>query len=431
MNRNKRCQYVATVVETSVQQNQLPQSQRQHDDRQQRRDSQQQFQFSTNEAFSSLAEDVASRDLRSDTASEFEANMRASTEPDRGAANANLMALSSIQQLQHNRLPSSASNISLASWPMGSPHARQNIPDQLPDGPSPFGDAAMSPDWLRRNVYPFGTTASENGEATPRWQRNGTWPERSPFMPTNASISGQLDDGNAMSGIANDDLNFDLLGSLGILTRNRITPAPSSQQSPASTPSFGMRMARPAGNVATNDRKPSASANDDDGSRVTLHEAVKTAYGEAPLSAVALRRSFEANERQRSCPFHKLNTDDDNVRIVRGYPRTMTRPGIYPPFVHHKLYRCAAGDVAEPLARAFCCVGAFYASVPTSETFVYSLINEESSKLVKGFVSLRFTIAAIVFVLTPTRISINGPARISTCWRSYTPCVFTRFSGSL
>ncbi|POR31212.1 Uncharacterized protein TPAR_08580 [Tolypocladium paradoxum] len=369
----------------------MQQDQRQHEGQQQRQrpnvnsqGSQQQFPFSSNEASSSLGENVATRDLRSDAAPEFEANMRALMEPGRGAASSNPMALSSIQQLQHNPLPSSASNISLADWSMGSPHARQNIPNQL----LALGNSAMSSDWFM--------TASENGEATPDCQRNELWPAGIPFIPADASISAQLDDGaagNAMAGDANGNPNFDLLGSLGIPTPNRILPAPNSQELPvpttgdtsASTPGFGMTVAPPTGNLAASDPKSSSSAEEDDGTRETLHEAVKKTYGEASLPVVAMRRNFEANERQRSCPFHKLNTDDDNVRIVGGYPRTMTRPGMYPPFVHHKLYRCATGEISEPLARAFSCVGAFYASVPTSETFVYSFINQECRRLVRGF----------------------------------------------
>ncbi|PNY24589.1 Uncharacterized protein TCAP_05471 [Tolypocladium capitatum] len=383
--RNKPCQYVTTAVETSVQ-HEGRQGQQPDIDSQ---GGQRQFPFFANEAFSSLGENVASLD--SDTAAGFEAFMSASTDPGRGAAYGDSMTLSSIQLLQHNRLPSFASNASLDSWPTGSPHVRLNIPHQPLDGP--FGDSAMSADWFRRNI---GTIVSENGAATPHWQRNESCPATSPFKTSNASISAHLDDdaaANAMTGIANDDFNFDLLSSMGMLTRDHIAPAPNSQPSPASTiqhtpastPSSSMWMAPQARNVAAGNPNPSTSAKEGDGKLETLYEAVKTTNGEGPLSALAMRRNLQATEQQLPCLFHKLDTVDNAVRIVSSYPRTMTRPGMYPPFVHHKLYPCAEGDIAEPLARAFCCVGALYASLPTSEAFVHSLINEESRKLIKGF----------------------------------------------
>ncbi|KAF6512918.1 hypothetical protein HZS61_007724 [Fusarium oxysporum f. sp. conglutinans] len=117
----------------------------------------------------------------------------------------------------------------------------------------------------------------------------------------------------------------------------------------------------------------------------TLHGAVKAARGTDLPNTATTRPQYGISQNLQSCPFHRLHKDDDLIKMVSNYPSVMLQPGVYPPFVHHKLYRCSAGDVAEPLAKAFCCVGAFYASVPVSETFVYSLINEETNKLVKGF----------------------------------------------
>lgn len=378
------------MAEESVQENQQQnQRQGQHLDANAQA-GHEQFLYFGDETFSSLAENVASRDIRStDAPSELETAMRASTESDHGRPPSNLMTISTHQE-QH-RLQAPASNLNLDSWSMESQNARQGIPDQLADGS--LRDSGTSPDWFRRNTYPLSNAGSESGESTSRWQRNGPWLLRSPFMSSNASISAELDDGihgNTMTGISNDDLNFDLLGSLGILTRNRITPAPTAQQpslpamlhTVASTTSTGLSIAPPARNTVASETTTSDNIGTDDGTKTTLHDAVRTTYGDSPM-----RRRFEESGRRHSCPFHKVNTDDELVRIVGGYPRVMVRPGVYPPFVHHRLYRCTAGDVSEPLARAFCCIGAFYASVPTSETFVYSLIDEESSKLVKAFVS--------------------------------------------
>lgn len=299
------------------------------------------------------------------------------------------------QQLQHPSAP--VANLNLGSWPMQPQPIQQGVLNQLPD-PS-FGDPAMNPGWLRQKSFSYGPSGSETDESAAQWQRSTeSWLTRDPFMSTDASIPTDLGDGlhgNSMLGISNDDLNFDLLGSLGILTRNRIVPAASVQQSPftsmlqtpAST-SSRPSIASPSDTMVSPKQTASIEAKTDDETRVTLHDAVKTNYGDvSAVQGASSRGRTGMNERLISCPFHKLHSDDDLVRIVCGYPRVMVRPGVYPPFVHHKLYRCSAGDIAEPLAKAFCCVGAFYASVPTSETFVYSLMNEESSKLVKGFVS--------------------------------------------
>ncbi|KAH6695611.1 hypothetical protein F5X68DRAFT_163914 [Plectosphaerella plurivora] len=110
----------------------------------------------------------------------------------------------------------------------------------------------------------------------------------------------------------------------------------------------------------------------------TLHDAIAKVH-------VPDRTSRADSTTPSTCPFHKITSDDTLVALVRSYPRLMVRPGIYPPFVHHMLYPCATGEIAEPLAKAFCCVGAFYASLPTSRSFVCGMMNEESGRLVKSF----------------------------------------------
>jgi hypothetical protein len=183
----------------------------------------------------------------------------------------------------------------------------------------------------------------------------------------------------------NNDMNFDLLGSMGILKRHRIdtpqlvqSPQGSARSGPSSNSAVSyFQQATPGGlSSVAGTTHASTAQKDQDREDKTLHDAVTNTVTASRPSAWPT-----------SCPFHKLNSDDALVKIIRSYPRIMVRPGCYPPFVHHKLYRCGAGDIAEPLARAFCCVGAFYASVPTSEGFVYSMISEESRRLVQRFVS--------------------------------------------
>ncbi|KAI9803142.1 MAG: hypothetical protein M1833_001213 [Piccolia ochrophora] len=86
--------------------------------------------------------------------------------------------------------------------------------------------------------------------------------------------------------------------------------------------------------------------------------------------------------------FRHLKTDEALIKILQGYPSLMLQKNVYPPFVHHKLYRCVEGAVAEPLANAFCCLSAYNAVVPSSEEFVQGLINAERDRIVKCFVSI-------------------------------------------
>lgn len=87
--------------------------------------------------------------------------------------------------------------------------------------------------------------------------------------------------------------------------------------------------------------------------------------------------------------FPRSMTDDKLVKLLISYIQTMLQKGQYPPFVHPKLYKCVEGQVAESLANAFCSLAAKNASVPSSEGFVYVILNSERSRLVAAFVSLR------------------------------------------
>lgn len=411
IHRNKRCQYVSLLAADTLAQQKRPEDQPSAQKKNTQRTSQQQsqqqgqqlglpsdeshgqFLYLGSEAHSSLEENLGPRGTRSaDTSSKLDAMI--ATGSARGGASTTIMALSTPSPRDQHHPPGSASNLTLGSWHMESPpNTRQGMSDSLPGGS--LRDTGMSPDWLKQNIYAFGTTGSDSGESASRWQHSRLLPSRSPFMSSEASLPAEMEyvSGNAMSGISNDDLNFDLLGSLGILTQNHVSSTPNAQQSPlsamlrplTSAGSSGPNIAPPIRNVTTRDQSPQTTE-EVVTTKGTLYDAVKMATGAASVSGAVPGGNFDEQGWQR-CPFHKLNTADELVRIICNYPRIMVRPGEYPPFVHHKLYRCATGEVSEPLARAFCCVGAFYASVPTSETFVYTMINEESSKLVKIFVS--------------------------------------------
>ncbi|MCJ1367840.1 hypothetical protein MMC16_006975 [Acarospora aff. strigata] len=91
----------------------------------------------------------------------------------------------------------------------------------------------------------------------------------------------------------------------------------------------------------------------------------------------------------------RLPSDEDLIKIVCSYPSSMLNKEFYPPFVHHKLYRCSKGGVAESLANALCCVSAYQNMVPSSESFVYNLINIERNRLVKSFHSCSADVDAL------------------------------------
>ncbi|KAF4333981.1 hypothetical protein FBEOM_12187 [Fusarium beomiforme] len=298
----------------------------------------------------------------------------------------------SAQRQQQSRFPHSASSsMDLDAWQMDAQPERRQPMEQVLHGN--FDDAWLNPSLPQRDTNPFLRMGSES-EPISRWQQDVLGLSRDPFQSNEIPVSPDLDQsiqGNGLHAMS-EDLNFDLLGSLGILTQHQITPSQASQQQSP----FSAILNTP---VSTESLDPipfssMPSTDPEIGPKSTPNQAVETKRNESLHQAVAAIRGSTAPDprpkygesgRRQSCPFSKLHSDDDLIKMVRSYPSVMIRPGHYPPFVHHKLYRCAAGDVAEPLAKAFCCVGAFYASVPTSESFVYSLINEESNKLVRGF----------------------------------------------
>lgn len=432
--RNKPCQYVAPTREPQTDGQEILGSRERVQDQSAAPDVSldihDQDAFSGSQRHAPVRGGFATQTVRSEAGSEF-VTIKALAEVENDIPSANSTVPSMSQQMQHNHSSGQAPNMAQSNWQMDSQEDQQDTSDQLLG--SAIGVTVPGSDWLTRNAY---NLAGE--DATPGWQHGGSWLSRSPFAPSDLSMPVQLNEntvGSNTAGIANDEMNFDLLGSLGILARNRISPSPAALASPASSisrrrqsSSSQFAISSQASNRASEPNNPPPRRDQGNSNTLkTLHEASKTIYEEDFVETRRLPGIIESNAPLSSCPFHKLNSDDDLVQIVRGYPRVMTSPGVYPPFVHHKLYRCAAGDVSEPLARAFCCVGAFYASVPTSKTFVYSLINEQSSKLVKGFVRLRPRTHTPLQCSANSGISINGLAQIPICWQLCMPCASTRY----
>lgn len=269
--------------------------------------------------------------------------------------------------------PLEAPNVNLDDWPLVT--EPRHVPLLTPSEEM-YEDSGISQEWFQQRMVML--NSGESG-----WQRNGSWVSESPFTSPEVYVSSEVNGsigGNDIPSLSEEPFNFDLLRSLGIFTQNLIDPALATRQ-PLFAPAL-RTTASDTGMLTTNDPHPSRNIEAEPNHNETLRDAVETATGQA-LSSPPYPQQTQANKE----PSPNLNTNHDLVCIIRSYPGLMVRPGTYPPFVHHKLYRCSTGDIAEPLARAFVCIGAFYSSVPTSEAFVYSLMNEESGKLVKGFVS--------------------------------------------
>ncbi|KAL5590227.1 hypothetical protein FOBRF1_013784 [Fusarium oxysporum] len=376
INRNKTCRYVsASNPNATSQQIEAAQRPRGHHIR---ADSGQPYD---NNSVVGDNSSLSNYSTRRQSELELEAVMQDAGDQSRSSATSNSLSLAALQQQQLS-VPTSH-GININGWNVNTQTNRPSVG---------FGDPTPSPGQLERDSISLFNLTNE-AEAASRWQQEIPWFSQNPFLSPELPISPELEDpmqGNGFTG-ASEDLNFDLLGSLGILTQNRITPGQISQpggfstmlNTPVSSDGHYPRTASIAEPHSNQNSPLDVEADTEQGK--TLHGAVKAARGTDLPNTAATRPQYGISQNLQSCPFHRLHKDDDLIKMVSNYPSVMLQPGVYPPFVHHKLYRCSAGDVAEPLAKAFCCVGAFYASVPVSETFVYSLINEETNKLVKGF----------------------------------------------
>ncbi|KAL4783847.1 hypothetical protein BJX76DRAFT_357632 [Aspergillus varians] len=262
--------------------------------------------------------------------------------------------------------------------------------------PSPdrsMKDVNMMSDWLRQS--PSQAFIAPSDADASRWPAY-RWPSRSPSvaMGDATAMPQDWDDMMQMGSMmgVNTDMNFDLLGSLGVLPpRSRGTPGAASIQR-ASPSIIHPNQTGQSRTSMTPSRRNTETIIQTQPPPQNSIPAISAPTTEATLRDFALPQQptpkpspENSSPTGANCPFHKLTSDIDTVDIICSYPRLMLRPGIYPPFVHHKIYPCAEGEILEPLAKAFCCVGAFYASVRTSESFAYSLMNTESRRLVNGF----------------------------------------------
>jgi hypothetical protein len=257
-----------------------------------------------------------------------------------------------------------------------------------------FGDFIPSPGQLSRTDGPFLNAANE-AELGYQWEQQAiSWFSQNLSTSSEMPISPDLIDNARETGISggSEDLNFDLLGSLGILTQNHILPGQTFESGGHSTmPSSAFLNgelcpeAAPTADLVDG-RKEQPGAEGTNKRHQTLHDTVRAVHEEALSNPIASCLPHKGALKTQASPHHIFGESDEFIRLVRNYPGVMLQPGEYPPFVHHKLYRCSTGDVAEPLAKAFCCIGAFHASVPTSESFICTIMNEESNKLVKEFV---------------------------------------------
>jgi hypothetical protein len=253
-------------------------------------------------------------------------------------------------------------------------------------------DVNMLSDWLRQSPSQQGFLL--NNDSTYRW------PSRSPSLAMGeaTSIQPEWDESFqfGMMGMGND-MNFDLLGSLGVLPPRSAVPSVTPAPRPSMSSRRNTEPAPPLPPVSQQPQEPQQQSNTLNTSHQeqTFRDYIPTSYSQQRTTPALLTQPvhqltspISTSPPNTSCPFAKLTSDLDTIDIICSYPRLMLRPGIYPPFVHHKIYPCAEGEILEPLAKAFCCVGAFYASVKTSEGFVYQLMNNESRRLVNGFVCL-------------------------------------------
>lgn len=87
-------------------------------------------------------------------------------------------------------------------------------------------------------------------------------------------------------------------------------------------------------------------------------------------------------------PFAMRDYDEtyrDLFSVFREYPGMILEREFWSPFVHHRLYRCSMGGMAEPMGIALACVSAHASSVESSYGFVDRMVNEERDKLVRNF----------------------------------------------
>ncbi|KKK23905.1 hypothetical protein AOCH_004198 [Aspergillus ochraceoroseus] len=72
---------------------------------------------------------------------------------------------------------------------------------------------------------------------------------------------------------------------------------------------------------------------------------------------------------------------------LRQYPSLVLQRDRWSPFIHHQMYRCSVGGMAEPMGIALACVSAHAGSIGSNYGFVDAMIMKEREKLVRNFQS--------------------------------------------
>ncbi|KAF5988321.1 hypothetical protein FBULB1_1545 [Fusarium bulbicola] len=315
INRNKTCRYVSANNPNATSQ-QIEASQRgQHA----RTNSGQPYDNTVIGNSSSLS----SYSTRRQSDLELEAVMHNAGDQSRTSATSNGLPLAALQP---QTLPAHTPHgIDINGWQANTQTNRPNVG---------FGDPTPSPGRLERDSISLFNLANET-EAASRWQQEIPWFSQNAFLSPELPISPELDDSLQGSGFtgASEDLNFDLLGSLGILTHNRTTPGQASQpdgfstmlNTPVSSDDHYPRITSIANHHSNQNCPLDVEADTEQGK--TLHGAVKAARGTDVPNAVALRLPYGITPNLQSCPFHRLHKDDDLIKMVSNYPSVMLKPG--------------------------------------------------------------------------------------------------------
>ncbi|KAF4473241.1 hypothetical protein FAGAP_13330 [Fusarium agapanthi] len=316
INRNKTCRYVS-ANNPNVTSQQIEASQRGHHARTNS------GQAYDNNRFIGNGSSLSSYSTRRPSDLELEAVMQDAGDPSRTSATSNGLPLAALQQ---QPLPTHTPHgININGWQVNTQTNRPNVG---------FGDPMPSPGQLERDSISLFNLTNET-DASSRWQQEIPWFSQNTFLSPELPISPELEDPMQESGFtgASEDLNFDLLGELGILTQNRITPGQVSQpggfstmlNTPASSDGHYPRTTSIANHHSNQNSTFDIEADTEQGK--TLHGAVKAARGTEVPNTVAPRLPYGISPNLQSCPFHRLHKDDDLIKMVSNYPSVMLKPG--------------------------------------------------------------------------------------------------------
>ncbi|KAE8353418.1 hypothetical protein BDV28DRAFT_148075 [Aspergillus coremiiformis] len=87
-------------------------------------------------------------------------------------------------------------------------------------------------------------------------------------------------------------------------------------------------------------------------------------------------------------PLTQWDTDEtyrELFAVLRDYTGLILEREYWSAFVHHHLYRCSMGGLAQPMGTALACVSVHTSSVESSDGFVDRMIHSEREKLIREF----------------------------------------------